>query len=95
MIQVFMVCTGWCITFFNGIKRLIPSLIIGVSVFLFSLVYFLVNGSNAVEDFIEILMLLTYAVITVACLYMFRQVVTSLGQYLSDEVVNRLTEGER
>ena len=40
-------------------------------------------------------MLLTYAVITVACLYMFRQVVTSSGQYLSDEVVNRLTEGER
>lgn len=95
MMQIFVVSTGFGIIFFSGIKQLIPALVIGVCLFLFGLVYFLVSGTSAINDFIEILMLLFYSIVTVLCLYKFREVMHSISSYLTELVVHKLTDDER
>ena len=76
--MIFTISIGWGVSFFQGMKSLIASLVIGVCFFLFGLVYFLVSGSSAVNDFIEIIMLLFYSIVTVLCIYKFREVMQTL-----------------
>jgi hypothetical protein len=82
LVLIFLICQGWSVTFFTMNKKIVGGLVLGVGCFIFTLVYYLVDSSsNAINDFIEVIMLLLYCVISVLCLFKLRRVILSMWKF--------------